>query len=1549
MCNLNIERETDSETEIHTSINARKKIDWTILMDSCLLQFSFKNVFTDSFYVSTQEDMKRVFKCILSRSQIKERLKQIIGDIRYLRKIIEKDKDTLNTLIEKNDSYHGPKTIKHYIEIIKSVISQPRPFSRKHTSTNYCFDREIVSDITESSFDNNWSISSYKWAKADKKNSGKYYIRHNELYYFIPPNNEFKKNNTPMYSEPIHKDYFDFDEQNLKHFDFAQDLDELGDGFSPEKSGNFVFYVIFSVKSTCNTFLICYAPKVDRWFRRAFDIRFKNRNGLQMVNISYSGDFSYEYSVFIKENKLVFRMFTDEFDTNAGWIAKIGRPATSDEVSNKLSLTDKRPLGIFFYGKCQNDVNNDMGLNRKKTNNFIVKNKKNGYSINEEKVVFSHFNEKVSNEFIKGLYHFDEYRKNLAISKLNSAHVLNLIKDRNEIPFREKLKDYEILKCLEKYLPANRYDLLLELFERFDWRFEDIEPVENPKISGIILDIDSVVCQFSLEPFPELDKKITCEDLIISIIEFIDKEVFNDSKMKSTFLIDLTKTIHKKKGHTYYKDKNKFYELYSNNSILFYSRVRFINLNENVNEVTVIKEAIRKAFFYWSSYKNQKELASSQDGQNKIRIHGCPGFNLIVILLISIEYEIEFCLENYNDKMNINFTADSLENLKLDFNYKTSELKTNVGFSILTFCRKIKKFLQENQKISSISSKLHPKVYVGYGTRVNLTDNYGRKLFSVANLKKNPSAFNQNNGFEYFSNDFYKDKLRFPDADNKGFVSFPILGGLLGDDLLPQSISDKKYFQNEISNEDKIIRIQSYSSTVRYMSERIVNRKSVSNGCIDSKYYLDLEKLRKNYEIFLTELTRNFKQLCIDGSEARMEIAKNISHKIIWTDENIEKILMDDLFNCFELTKKCSKGYSIKNRLDLVEMFMQSIKRKINCTWEKIQKKPVHIDMYPECCDLLSEITSISWTFWDGRYPKTKPYLGDIQTYVGRPILIPLGIEGRESNFQFQAIYKEFLTNLNIDESGYCKPPYTMIVKPPKIKYELEKKLTKENENLSACAHCQLIFSDNKNKDKDKNKHKCSKRNADAEESFIKVTSDEFINIHNTKYNNLSDEQKEAYNTCLKSNYCLIVGQPGSGKTTVLKMILERLVMTLGASKVLGFARDNNNAEKLGGKTFHSLFGFTDKTNFNKAWSEDAISDHINTMQEYKKDLITNLKFLGGDEISQISKEMFEMADKICQIIRNVEDPFGGIKMVIIGDFFQLPPIGDEQKLILQTQLFSESFLRLHLNTMYRTEKAVFQKLLIDVRDQDFLSNQTHDDIITPKFGTNTKLEHALFIYSLLLECLLEDVNNPSKQTKNNIKKYNLNNLIWNNDGKNYVLNLKGIVQGINRLERTCSDGTVISQTNSIFFTNFPITLCVENSEVNFLNEKINSRGADSNIDYRNYEITIEIYEEDSYQYSQTVYRTFYLRQEIIYINRTIENLSCHLGKVLKLDRTEITIRIFASDKIIIINEEDIAKSLYPYKYFRCEPLSEEDRKNDSNIHNFERFGKYISLRKGQR
>jgi len=98
-----------------------------------------------------------------------------------------------------------------------------------------------------------------------------------------------------------------------------------------------------------------------------------------------------------------------------------------------------------------------------------------------------------------------------------------------------------------------------------------------------------------------------------------------------------------------------------------------------------------------------------------------------------------------------------------------------------------------------------------------------------------------------------------------------------------------------------------------------------------------------------------------------------------------------------------------------------------------------------------------------------------------------------------------------------------------------------------------------------------------------------------------------------------------------------------------------------------------------------------------------NTKVLIIDEISMIDLEFFEKVETIARYIRNNNMPFGGIQVILCGDFFQLPPVFNpeegEERLCFEAECWSRvvprSFMLKHI---FRQRDEKFIRILSEVR-----------------------------------------------------------------------------------------------------------------------------------------------------------------------------------------------------------------------------------------------------------
>jgi len=143
-------------------------------------------------------------------------------------------------------------------------------------------------------------------------------------------------------------------------------------------------------------------------------------------------------------------------------------------------------------------------------------------------------------------------------------------------------------------------------------------------------------------------------------------------------------------------------------------------------------------------------------------------------------------------------------------------------------------------------------------------------------------------------------------------------------------------------------------------------------------------------------------------------------------------------------------------------------------------------------------------------------------------------------------------------------------------------------------------------------------------------------------------DQQLALNILLDGHNVLLTGPAGSGKTYLLNQFIK--LVKHGGRKVSVTATTGLAATHLGGTTIHS-------------WSGIGIADSLTAgfAEHFSKgrlDIIGKTDILIIDEISMLHDYRLDMVDEVCRVVRKQPDkPFGGIQVVLCGDFFQLPPV----------------------------------------------------------------------------------------------------------------------------------------------------------------------------------------------------------------------------------------------------------------------------------------------------
>lgn len=143
--------------------------------------------------------------------------------------------------------------------------------------------------------------------------------------------------------------------------------------------------------------------------------------------------------------------------------------------------------------------------------------------------------------------------------------------------------------------------------------------------------------------------------------------------------------------------------------------------------------------------------------------------------------------------------------------------------------------------------------------------------------------------------------------------------------------------------------------------------------------------------------------------------------------------------------------------------------------------------------------------------------------------------------------------------------------------------------------------------------------------------------------------QDQALDLLKMGKNIFLTGAAGSGKTYLLNKYIAYLKEH--NVKVAITASTGIAATHLGGVTLHAWSGIGIKDSLTEKDLENFLTSK-QISKNYKK-----TKVLIIDEISMLHKHQLDMVDTIARYILHNDKPFGGMQVVLCGDFFQLPPV----------------------------------------------------------------------------------------------------------------------------------------------------------------------------------------------------------------------------------------------------------------------------------------------------
>jgi ATP-dependent DNA helicase PIF1 len=190
----------------------------------------------------------------------------------------------------------------------------------------------------------------------------------------------------------------------------------------------------------------------------------------------------------------------------------------------------------------------------------------------------------------------------------------------------------------------------------------------------------------------------------------------------------------------------------------------------------------------------------------------------------------------------------------------------------------------------------------------------------------------------------------------------------------------------------------------------------------------------------------------------------------------------------------------------------------------------------------------------------------------------------------------------------------------------------------------------------------------------------------------LDVEQQIAFEVLQSGENCFVTGGAGSGKSYLIRHFMK----TVDSKTMPILASTGAAAVLLGGRTFHSFFGL--------GIMEGGAQETYHRMKDDAK-LMKRLNQVEGviiDEISMIPSSALEIAESLTRHARQSSLPWGGMRVIVVGDFAQLPPVtrqGQKREWSFQSPIWEQSgFQVVELTKNQRTYDQHFLDVLGHVR-----------------------------------------------------------------------------------------------------------------------------------------------------------------------------------------------------------------------------------------------------------
>lgn len=284
----------------------------------------------------------------------------------------------------------------------------------------------------------------------------------------------------------------------------------------------------------------------------------------------------------------------------------------------------------------------------------------------------------------------------------------------------------------------------------------------------------------------------------------------------------------------------------------------------------------------------------------------------------------------------------------------------------------------------------------------------------------------------------------------------------------------------------------------------------------------------------------------------------------------------------------------------------------------------------------------------------------------------------------------------------------------------------------------------------------CSKKDTCKGSDFCWYGDCPLKNVYNTVSEKAPLQMKVIYRDLLKAiasgRNIFLTAAAGGGKSFFLNQLSNALT-----NKVITTATTGVAALNIGGATLHSALGI--------GLGKKPVKEILTRLNSYKLDFLNRIEILAVDEVSMLSGELLDKCNEFLKLARMNNQPFGGIQVILIGDFCQLPPVNDpESKKVLKDFCFNSATWReLNLaefeftHNFRQEEDIIYADILKNLR-KGILSENSFNLIKTREVEPTEDVVRIYATNKEVLEYNTEKIESLSKEVRTFKSKYSTPN-----------------------------------------------------------------------------------------------------------------------------------------------------------------------------------------------